>query len=81
MLTQLLSKYGFTRDSATWVYAQLVGVAALVIANVGNLSGWFTYVGINLSDVNVHRISVLAAVILYFGGKYGSSPLQGAPKA
>lgn len=79
-LSQVLQKFGFTRDDATWVWAQAVGFAALIAANLTNLPAWAVYVGVHLSDLQVHRISAVAAVILYLGGRYGSSTLPGLVK-
>ena len=82
-LTKIFTDLGFrapTRDDWKFVAAQVVGVASLIAANVVDLPTWFAYIGIPLTVIWVHRISVLATVILYLGGRYGKSPLPGAPK-
>lgn len=69
-----------TRDDAKWVWAQVLGLAALVAANVTNLPTWFAYYGVMVTDIDVHRLSLVAIAALYLGGRYGTSPLPGAPK-
>jgi hypothetical protein len=80
-LSNYLVKYGFTRDSLTWVYAQVLGVSTLLLANVTDLHAWFAYVGVNVSELTIHRLSVAAVIALYLGGRYGTSPLPGAPNS
>ena len=75
MFTQFLIKHGFTRIDMTWIWCQAVGISTLIIANVANLSANFAYIGIPLTELDIHRISVAAAVVLYVGGKYSTSPL------
>jgi hypothetical protein len=82
-LTTLFTKFGFkppTRDALMWLWFQAIGVASLVVANTADLPAWAAYLGFTLTVVWVHRLSVLATVILYLGGRYGKSPLPGAPK-
>jgi hypothetical protein len=79
-LTQLFAKLGFSRTDAKWVWAEIVGGAALIAANVSDLPYWATYVGFHITDLSVHRISVLATIILALGGHYGTSPLPKVPQ-
>jgi hypothetical protein len=81
MMASAFERLGFTRDSATWVWAQVLGIATLVAANAGDLPVWFAYIGLHVTDIDVHRLSVLAAVLLYVGGRYATSPLPGKPAA
>lgn len=66
-----------TRDDAKWWWLQVLGFASLIAANVANLPAWFAYIGVPLTDVSIHRISAAAAVALFLGGRYGTSPLDG----
>lgn len=78
-MAPILARFGLTRDDAKWVWFKLVGFATLILANVGNLQGWLAYVGIDVGELTIHRISAAAAVILLIGGHYSGSNLPAAP--
>jgi len=76
MFTQFLTKLGFTRDWAGWLWLRLVSLATIVIAGgLPLLHTWTVYVGWDISDVWAHRIIAVAALVLYMSGKQASSGL------
>lgn len=82
-LTNIFTKLGFTpptRDDWKFVWFQVVGVATLITANTADLPSWFAYLGLTVTPVEIHWVSVVATIILYLGGRYGASPLKGAQK-
>ena len=70
MLTRWLISLGFTRDSAIWLWSRLSAGALLVISGLVPLDG---YVSPKWQKV----IIVGAAIVLWLGGKFDSSPLPG----
>ena len=74
-LTRALINLGFTRDMALWFWTKIVAVAAIIVSGVFNVSQWFAYCGIPISDTTLHRITAGAAIILWFAGSYSQSPL------
>lgn len=72
-LTNFLITLGLTRDSFIWFYSRLAAGCLLILSGVINLNNYF---GPNY----VKTITIIAAVVLWFSGKYDSSPLPGAKK-
>ncbi len=75
VIANLMIRLGWSRDDLKWPLAQLVTVAGLITSNVINVPYWFGYLGIPISELNVHRLMVAAIIILWVAGKYNSSPL------
>lgn len=69
-LSQLLIQWGFTRDSFLWFWSRLTTGALLLVSGLIDLP---SYVGVGWSKA----ITVTCVVILFFAGKYDSSPLPG----
>lgn len=73
MLTNLLTKWGITRDSALWFWGKLAG-AIIMISTVGGEDAFMKY-GIPLKYM--HIIQIAAAWILYFAAQQSTSKLNG----
>lgn len=78
MLTNLLIRFGFSRDDLTWLWLRLVTVAGLISSNVFDVPYWMAYLGIPLSPMALHWIMATAAVVLWLAGRYNASPLPSA---
>lgn len=71
MLTNAIISLGLTRDSLLWFWSRLVSGALLIVSGLVPLDAYVT--------PTQHKIlTVSAAVVLWLGGKYDSSPLPGA---
>jgi hypothetical protein len=70
MLTNWLLSLGLTRDSAMWFWSRLTSFALLVLSGAVDLSPY-------LSPAHVRSITFVCAIVLWFSGKYDSSPLPG----
>lgn len=75
MLTQWLTRRGFTRDDACWLWSRIVSFAAIVASGVLDLDYWTAYVGLHLSVNQIHLITVVAAAVLWIAGKQDHSKL------
>lgn len=80
MLTSLFLSLGWTRDSAHWVWIQVLTAAGLIASDALDLPYWLTYIGVSVSTTTLHRIDVVAILLLWLAGKYDSSSLPGAKK-
>ena len=78
-LDTAIVRLGFTRNDASWFWAQLLGLAAVITSNTVDIPAWFARLGITVTPTELHWISVVAAALLYFGGRYGTSPLPATP--
>ena len=78
MLTNLLIRFGISRDSLWWFWLQVVSVAGLVSSNVLNVPYWMAYLHIPLSPTALHWIFAVSALVLWFAGKHDTSPLPSA---
>lgn len=79
-LTSLFLKFGWTRDDAKWLWIQILTLGTLISSGVFDLASWFTYIGVPVTEITIHRILAVVAVILYIGGKFDKSSLPGDPK-
>lgn len=75
VLTNVFIRLGWSRDDRKWLVAQIVSAATLITSNAINLAYWFAYLGIPISEVAIHRILVLATIILWLAGRYATSNL------
>jgi hypothetical protein len=67
-LTQWLVSLGLTRDSLLWFWGRLVSGAVLIFSGLVPLDGY-------LSPNSQRVLRVMAAVVLWFSGKWDTSPL------
>jgi hypothetical protein len=74
-LTTLFTRLGWTREDRKWLYLQVVGAATLIVTNTTNLPAWFAFIGVHATPVDIHRLEMLAAVILAIAGHFRTSPL------
>ena len=72
-MTSFLISLGVTRDSFLFVWGQLLSGAALIATGFIPLAN---YVGPKWA----HGLTIAAIAILWFSGKYNTSPLPGAVK-
>lgn len=70
MLSQFLIQWGITRDSVIWFWSRVTTGALLLLSGVIDLP---SYVGPGWAKT----ITITCSVILFFAGKYDSSPLPG----
>ena len=68
-----LISLGLTRDSLLWFWSRLASGALLISSGLVPLD---TYIGPRWAKV----VQVLAVLVLWFAGKYDSSPLPGGKK-
>lgn len=73
MLTTFLINLGLTRDSVTWFWSRVVSLALVISSGVFDLSQY------GVTDREMHMVSLVSALVLFFAGKYDSSPLPGDP--
>lgn len=71
MISSFLISLGLTRDSWVWFWSRLVGAALIVVAP--GIIPLDQYVGEKWAKI----IQIIAVLILWFAGKYDSSPLPG----
>lgn len=79
MLANFFINLGFTRDDAIWWWGQWLGAAAAIASGVFDLSYWAQYVGIPLSPIGAHIITVIAVGSLWLSGKMNFSHLPADP--
>lgn len=70
MISQYLIDWGLTRDSLVWFWGRIVSGSLLIASGVLPLDKY-------LSPTWQHIIQVTAVIVLWFSGKYDSSPLPG----
>lgn len=68
-MTKLLLSLGLTRDSLIWFWSRLVSGALILLAGGTPLLSPY------LSSRWIRVVTVAAVVILWFAGKYDTSPL------
>ena len=73
MITNFFISLGLTRDSIVWFWSRITSGCILLLSGVVNLNNYF-------SPGIVKTITIVSAIILWFSGKYDSSPLPGAKK-
>jgi hypothetical protein len=78
MLTNLLIKFGFSRDDAIWFWLQVVSVAGLISSNVFDVPYWAAYLHVPLSPTALHWIFAVTALVMYVAGRHDTSPLPSA---
>lgn len=71
-MTGFLVSLGLTRNSLIWFWGRVVSGALLVVAGGTSLLAPY------LSAHETKAVTIAAVVILWFSGKYDSSPLPGA---
>ena len=74
-LASLFQSLGWSRDDAKWLWGQVCSVALLLLSGVFDISYWATYIGVTISDIAIHRILIIAVVVLWVSGKMDSSHL------
>ena len=79
-LTALFTRLGWTREDRKWLYLQVVGAATLVLTNTTNLPAWFALIGVRATPVDIHRLEMLATIILAIAGHFRTSPLFATPQ-
>lgn len=82
-MTQLyttLALHGFTRDDATWLVGKLVAIAALIATGVFDVNKWAAFLGIHLTDTQVHWVWAVAVAIGWFSSQVSTSQLPGKAK-
>jgi hypothetical protein len=72
-MNSFLVSLGLTRDSLLFVWGQLLSGSALIAAGFVPLSDW-------VGPKWAHVLTIAAITILWFSGKYNTSPLPGAKK-
>lgn len=70
MVTNVLLSFGITRDSLIWFWSRLTSLALLLASGTVDLSHYLT-------DPQIHTVMIVCALVLWFSGKYDSSPLPG----
>jgi hypothetical protein len=71
-MTSFLISLGLTRDSLLLFWGQLVSGCALIASGILPLNNY-------VSPKWQHGLTIAAAIILWFSGKYNTSPLPAAP--
>ena len=74
-LTALFTRLGWTREDKKWLYLQVVGAATLITTNTTNLPAWLAFIGVHATPVDIHRLEMLATLILAIAGHFRTSPL------
>ena len=81
MITNLFLALGLTRDSSVFVWGRLLALCGLIGSHVFDIGAQLAALGVPIGAVGVHRIEVLAIVVLWLASVNGTSPLPGAPKS
>lgn len=80
MLSNWLMSLGLTRDSGVWFWTRLTVVLGLIATGAIDVAGISEWLGWHVSDVWLHRLTGFSILVLWFAGKYDSSPLPGGKK-
>ncbi len=70
-----LTSLGVSREDLKLYWAQVVGVATMIVTGALNLTSLGDYVGIHLSPTWLHRIMVLCGGIVWLAARMSTSPL------
>lgn len=73
MIAEQLRSLGFTRDDAVWLYSRIVAGAALLTSGLVDLTKW------GFTPGWVRAITIASVILMWFSGKYDSSPLPKDP--
>ncbi len=79
-LTNLITDVGLTRDSAVWFWSRVSALCAIVASGAVDLMGLGNWLGIHLSETQVHWIVAVAVGVLWLAGRYDASPLPGGKR-
>lgn len=79
MITNLLLSLGLTRDSAVFFWGRVLALCSLIVSHAFDVGAQLAALGFPIGTVGVHRIEVVAIVVLWLASVNATSPLPGAP--